>query len=184
MHQVLTRLEVVENVLGRIGRNGRQGSLETQVARLDEIGAGGTLVLSAGVQGLSVRGHFLVAQSATVTRFAQGEIGPWTGQSVSFQTGLAPTDHVIGGALDLVQHGTVLVFASRAAYGATVFVLGGVGLATLLAKIRVAQKSGQEHDGVEVTVVMIQIQSPSVRSVGSSDEFVAAVGRQHGHVDV
>ena len=67
---VLTRLEVVKHVLGRIGRNGRQGSLETQVAGLDEIGAGGTLVLSAGVQGLSVRGHFLVALSATVTRFA------------------------------------------------------------------------------------------------------------------
>ena len=171
----------VENVLGRIGR---QGSLETQVAGLDELGAGGTLVLSAGVQGLSVRGHFLVAQSATVTRLARTEIGPWTGQSVSFQTGLAPTDEMTGGALYLVQHGTVGVFASRAAYGATVFVLGGEGLATLHAKIRVAQKAGQGHDGVEVAVVVIQIQIPSVRSVGSPDEFVAAVGRQHGHVDV
>ena len=76
---------------------------------------------------------------------------------MSFQTGLAPTDNVTGGALDLVQHGTVLVFASRAAYGATVFVLVVVGLATLLAKIRVAQKSGQGHDCVEVSVVKIQI---------------------------
>ena len=184
VHLVLTRLEVVKHVLGRIGRNGRQGPLITQVPGLDEIGAGETLVLSAGVQGLSVRRHFLVSQKASVMSFAQGERGPGAWQSVSFQTGPAPADHATGGALDLFQHGTVGVFAGRAAYGATVFVLVAVGLAKLLAKILVAQKPGQGHDGVEVAVVVVQVQSPSVRSVGSSDEFVAAVGRQHGHVDV
>ena len=141
VHLVLTRLEVVKHVLGRIGRNGRQGSLETQVAGLDEISAGGTLVLSASVQGLSVRRHFLVAQRASVMSFAQGECGPGACQSVSFQTGLAPTDHVTGGAFGLVQHGTVLMFAARAAYGATVLVLVAVGLATLLAKNTSSPKS-------------------------------------------
>ena len=137
---VLSRLEVVKDETWRVGRLGLKCPLVTQMSRLNVVGAGGALVLPAGVKCSSFGLHLFVAEGALVVRLTETEMTRGSGKSVSLKTGVAATYHIAVGTLDLVYDRALVTFAGRTTGRTLVLAPSSVGLQTVFAEVRVAEK--------------------------------------------